>query len=200
MSEIILTGSMALAIGLLLYIFKYVPKMAQKRFDKKLGKLVNTFRVMNRIKDTTDIGWVVIWRSHNGNGSGRLYLSVEYEVYEPPFKSVRDEYQNLKLDNSATEMLHAMVSGDRYSGFTHSIQHGLVQKIMEENLATWAHFFPIGIDNEELYFCMIGTHREKTPFQNNKGMVITSSESALQHIWRRQNNSPVKLLKRNLYL
>lgn len=195
----------AATVALLFYIMIHIPQEQRKRFDKKLGDIGKIHAIMDRLRFESNIQRVLIWKSENGGGVARfgskLKLSVVYESYEFPFRSVREDYQDLEADGHAIEVLIKMQQNGETAYFTDQMKEGILRRINENDGAMWSILFAIGPgDGKAFYYASASTSEAKTPYQVGQGLKIELAKKNLRAMYKHMNNTPIKRFKKALYI
>lgn len=125
----------------------------------QIKKIVSIYDTMHRILDDTDVQQVLIFKVHNGGGlikpNSPIFVSVLYEDYTTPVRSVKDSYQRLEVDREYLKMLSELYEKRHIKIKTNklipkSLQHSL--NVLEG--IEYMEFFFLGQDRRNVYFCV----------------------------------------------
>lgn len=128
---------------------------------KQISKVVAVYDSMHKILDETAVERFLIMRAHNSGGiikpNTPLYTSVIYEDYTHPFKSVKDDYQRLAVDEEYLRMLVSLCSQKSVKVFTSDLPNGMLKSIYEGEGVKYAEFYYLGQDKKNIYYCSCAT-------------------------------------------
>lgn len=131
---------------------------------KQIQKVVSIYDSMHNVLDETPVERFLIFRAHNGGGiikpNNTLYVSVIYEDYTNPFRSVKDLYQKVALDEGAIRFLLDLSHQKVLQIKTKELREGLIKSIYEGEGVMYAEAHYLGHDNKNIYYCTCGTSVE----------------------------------------
>lgn len=137
-------------------VMKFINRLTL-RPSKEIRKVINIYDTMHKVIEETDVQRIVICRVHNGGGviqpTTPLYISALYEDYTAPFKTVKDNYQKLLLDEDFIRVLHDLCTQKVVKIYTDDLKDGTLQKrvyVGEGVQYAEKHF--LGQDRRNLYY------------------------------------------------
>lgn len=131
---------------------------------KQIQKVVNIYDSMHVVLDETAVERFLIFKAHNGGGIIKphtpLYISVLYEDYTHPFKSVKDDYQRLAVDEALIRILAQLPASKSVKIRTEELEKGIVKDIYEGEGVKYSEIFYLGQDRKNIYYCSCGSSVE----------------------------------------
>ncbi len=128
---------------------------------KQIKKVVAIYDSMHRVLDETPVERFLILKAHNSGGiikpNTPLYISVIYEDYTHPFKSVKDDYQRLTIDEEYLRMLVTLCNQKSIRVTTSELPNGILKSIYQGEGVKYAEMYYLGQDRKNIYFCTCGT-------------------------------------------
>lgn len=135
------------------------------RPSKQIAKVVKIYDEMHRVLDDTEAQRFLIFKAHNGGGLIRantpLYVSILHEDYSPPFPSVKEKYQQLRVDSDYIRMLDEICREKSVVLETKNMKPQLLKDIYLAEGVNYTEIFFLGQDRKNLYFASVGSAREK---------------------------------------
>jgi len=200
--ELIMTIS---GVGAVMYYSLIrVPREQKKRFKMKVQELDKFYAITNKLQANTNIERTLIWRSENGGGVPRfgfqINLSAVYENYDPPFSSVKADYQELKADDKFVSLLSKMYDQEFTAMYTADMPGGMIRDMNIRDGVTWSYFFKIGGDRTAFYFGQFDTSIQQTPFQSNQGTDVHIAVNEIRKKYKKLNESTLRRIREKLYL
>lgn len=158
----VLTISGTSTIVLLWVIFRYIiPKMERDRYRMALFKMADVYESLNRVLDSTHANRFLIVKTENGGGiphaGSIIYASVLYEAVRPPFKSHKDEYQRLRVDEEFLMTLKELLLKDFIYLEVASMPEGMLRRMYISEGVKWIYLFKIKTTKSAFYYGSIGT-------------------------------------------
>jgi hypothetical protein len=126
--------------------------------EKQIKKVNNIYDEMHRILSDTPVERLLILKAHNGGGvikpSGNLYVSVLYEDYDQPFKSVKANYQALPVDKDYARMLLDVLNQKKVFINTETAPStSILKSLYELEGVKSSAIYCLGQDKKAVYFC-----------------------------------------------
>jgi len=144
--------------------FKFLNQFTLKP-SKEIKKVVKIYDEMHKVLDETDVQRMLVIKAHNGGGlirpSTQLYVSVLYEDYTVPFKSVKEEYQKLPVDSEYLRMMSILCEQKSVKLIPKEMRPGILKEIYTTEGVQYAEIYFLGQDRKNLYFVSLATAWEK---------------------------------------
>ena len=195
----------AAVVALLWYIMVHVRTEQLKRFESKVGNIFDIKKIIDKLRYDTCIEQVLIWECANGGGVARfgdkLKMSVVDESSETPFRSVMEDFQGMVTDGEAIEILMEMQQNEWTARRTFDMNDGVMKRMFLGENAQWVEWFAIGPGSDRTFFyASIATSKPDSPYQLNQGGKIDIAKNALRAKYRKMNNTPIRRLRKILYV
>jgi hypothetical protein len=202
-----ITYPFIIIMGLTVLITSYVimahASVEYKRnITTKIKNLSTQYRLMDKLRDDTNIERVLILKSHNGDGVPKpgyqLKVTALYESYEPPFQNKIDAYKNLTVDGDYILMLEQVRQYGYTAFYTHDMKDSLLKRIYEDEGVFWSYVFYIGRDKHNWYFASLSTSKPDNPFTLNRGLHVELFVNKMRSLYADMTETTVRKLKRNI--
>lgn len=191
-------------IGLMYYLMIHLPDAHRKEIAKKLGDAKAIQLAMDRVREKTNIGRVVIMQCNNGKEISKfgspIYVSGVYQSIQPPFSSQLDIYKSFPADGHYIKLLKHVLDNGSKALFTVDLPESFLKRVYESEGVNWSYVFSIGSDGEYFYFGSLATNENKTPFQIGQGLEIEVFLNEIRRKYKKLNLTGFKRIKRFLKL
>jgi hypothetical protein len=131
---------------------------------KQIKKVISIYDSMHRVLDETAVERFLIVKAHNSGGiikpNTPLYISVIYEDYTHPFKSIKDDYQKLSIDEEYLRMLVSLCNQKSVKILTKDLPKSLLKSIYEGEGVKYSELYYLGQDKKNIYFSSCATSVE----------------------------------------
>ncbi len=146
--------------------------------SREIKKVVKIYDEMHRVLADTDVERFLIFKAHNGGGLIRpmtpLYASVIHEDYTEPFTSVKEKYQQLRIDSEYIRLLDQVCGLKKVEIYTKDVKSQFLKEIYDGEGVKYSEVFFLGQDKKNLYYCSIVSSKEKA-WQNHKDQELAIS-------------------------
>lgn len=199
-------GIAGLALTVLVYALIYVPMQQEKTFYAKLKRQREIQAVLDEIRDRTNVQRALLLVSNNGHDihrlDTRLKVSVIAQSYEPPFRSVIQEYQNIVVDGEYAAMLQDVYDNGIAAFFVEKMPHGLLKTLYEGEGVYWSAIYRIAEDKtkKKFYYMSLATSQDKSPYQKGYEKEILICLNKIRTIHEYLNRPWSKRVREKLYL
>lgn len=131
---------------------------------QQIRKVVSIYDSMHKVLDETAVERFLIFKAHNSGGTIRsntpLYSSVIYEDYTHPFKSVKEDYQKLPVDEEYLRMLAVLSTQKSVKIRTSEMASGILKDIYRGEGVKYSEIYYLGHDKKNIYYCSCGSSVE----------------------------------------
>lgn len=176
----------------------------EKSFGKKLEDRVKIQQTIDELRDEIDAQRVLIFSCNNGLGihsfGFQLKINALYQSYEPPFKSVMQDLQDLTVDGHYAMLLRDVYDNSMTAFYSDQMPVGVTRTIYDSNVR-WAAIYKIGEDkiNKRFFYMSISTAKEKTPYQLGQEKYIVIGLNKIRNIHEYLNRTTIKRIREKLY-
>lgn len=185
----VVSGSFGTA--LLGYLYKiYKDWKAEKRDIGAVFKQISSvYNNMNTVLQETKANRFLILKTENGGGRpivGRaIYASVIYEDYNSPFKSVRNEYQRLLVDQEYIQMLiEAQSQGVSSLVVKQMPDKSILKRIYTQEQVKYSEIFYLHQNKKEYWYCSIATNEDVDHYNGSDGLRIELAVNNIREIFK----------------
>lgn len=146
-------------------IFKVFGLLLKRRKSgDQILKVIDIYDAMNNVLRETDVQRFLVLKAHNGGGTikpgSELYVSVVYECYQTPFRSVKNEYQRLLVDAEYIKMLSEIYINRKMAIDTLTMPNGLLKDLYEKEQVSHAEVYFLHQSKKEFYFLSVATAKD----------------------------------------
>ena len=162
--EIVITGGTVIIMYNI--IQNYFRQKNRNRYTRHFDDRGRVYELMNEVLQTTSAKRFLILKTTNGGGKPRidahLYASVLYEDFQPPFHSVKHDYQRVLVDNVYINMLAEISRRGNIFTVVDSMEDGILKRIYQTEGVAASLVFYLGESNEAFFYGSIATDKAGT--------------------------------------
>lgn len=157
-------------------------------FEQLFEDIHEIYSVLNTIKRETFAKRILVFIAQNGGGvptvDSELASSIKYETYDYPFHTVKDQWQEQRLDENHLMILRRMYIKGSTLVNTRNLPEGDLKDILSTNEVHHSKLFLITGTENKLYYLSLQYNKEyKEEEDHNQRNAIRTSLYKLKEIF-----------------
>lgn len=141
-------------------------RVEYNHFSSQFKKRAEIYEAINGILQDTSAKRVLVMKTENGGGRPRtgkhIYASVLYEDFNPPFRSIINKRQRVRVGKSYLEILQHIASAEdqRKVMIAEDMPPSQIKSLYEQEGATFSQSHYLHEDAQAFYYVSIATDEE----------------------------------------
>jgi len=178
--------------GLTKIILELIDKINTSKSRTAFEDISKIYDSMQNILDKTQMKRILIFASHNSGqeikAGVKLYTSVFYEKLNSPFKSVKQEYQDVPLDADYVNMLVEIMTKGEIIVHTNKIQNGLLKAIYDqEGVKLSIVLYLTDSKRKKVWYMSCSTNEDTSELTKYESELIKKEADAIGKIIKKYN-------------
>lgn len=139
-------------------------KIRKIAFSRQFERRAEVYEIMNKILQETHAKRILVLKTTNGGGrpksGSHIYASVLYEDFNPPFHSVVDMYQRIRVDKDYVKMLQHISHEGRRNLLISDMPPSLLRSIYMREGVALSQVYYLSENNTSFFYCSVATDEE----------------------------------------